>query len=66
VCDFVSGRIMHVIEKVTEIVGFMFSSVENTLCSKETASTVDRTVASCMMLAVAVLLVVLVKRVAVK
>ena len=66
VCDFVSERVIHIVNKVAEIASSVFSFIETTFYSKEATSTIDKTVASCMMLAVAVLLVVLVKRVVVK
>ncbi|KAH7439832.1 hypothetical protein KP509_04G078600 [Ceratopteris richardii] len=61
VCDFLQGKILQILNKVAEIVSSMFSSVEKTFFSKD--SEIDKTVASCLMLAVAVLLVVYVKRV---
>lgn len=63
VCDFVTAKVLQILDKVVEIVGSIFSSVEKTFFSKENGTNLDRTVASCMMLAVAVLLVVVVKRV---
>ncbi|MCO5588662.1 hypothetical protein L7F22_042620 [Adiantum nelumboides] len=63
VCDFVAGKVLQVFDKVVEIVGSLLSSVEKAFFSKEYNNSMDKTVASCMMLAVAVLLVVLVKRV---
>ncbi|KAI5071463.1 hypothetical protein GOP47_0013714 [Adiantum capillus-veneris] len=63
VCDFVTGKVLQILDKVVEIVGSLFSSVEKAFFSKEHNGSIDKTVASCMMLAVAVLLVVLVKRV---
>eukprot|EP00250_Pteridium_aquilinum_P013208 c21200_g1_i1 orf=157-1083(+) len=63
VCDFVTGKVLQVLDKLVEIVGSIFSSVEKAFSSKEISSNMDKTVASCMMLAVAVLLVVVVKRV---
>lgn len=63
VCDFVTGKVLQILDKVVEIVGSIFSSVEKTFFSKENTTNLDKTVASCMMLAVAVLLVVVVKRV---
>lgn len=63
VCDFVTGKVLQILDKVVEIIGSIFSSVEKTFFSKENTTNLDKTVASCMMLAVAVLLVVVVKRV---
>lgn len=66
VCDFVTGKVLQILDKVGEIVGSIFTSVEKAFFSKDGTSTMDKTVASCMMLTVAVLLVVVVKRVAIK
>lgn len=62
VCDFVTGKVLQVFDKVVEIVGALFSSFEKAFFSKEHNGGMDKTVVSCMMLAVAVLLVVVVKR----
>lgn len=48
--------------KVFSILNSMFGSMEKTIFSKEGRSTKDKTVASCMMLAVAVLIVVVMRR----
>ena len=66
VCDFVSGTVLQILDKVVEIVGSIFTSVEQAFVSARDTNNIDKTLASSMMLAVVVLLVVVVKRVAVK
>lgn len=58
----VSEKVLQFMEKIVDIVSAMFGSVEKTFASKG-FSDIDKTVASCMMLAVAVLLIVVLKRI---
>lgn len=66
VYDYVAQKVLQLIDSIAEIVSSIFGSVEKTFFMKEESNAVDKTVASCMLLAVAVLLVVMIKRVAVK
>ena len=66
VCDFVSGTVSQIVDKVVEVVGSIFTSLEQSFVSARGTNNIDKTLASSMMLAVVVLLVVVVKRAAVK
>lgn len=60
--DFMGKKLLQLMGKIVDIVSSVFGSVEKTLFAKEDIKAMDMTVASCMMLAVAVLLVVVIKR----
>lgn len=61
----VTSKVLQLMDKIIEIVGSVFEYLENSFTKKGTSVT-DKAVASCLMLAVAVLLVVFIKRVVVK
>ena len=63
VYDIVSEKVLGIFQKVLVLLNSIYTSFEKAFLSKENTNALDKTVASCMMLAVAVLLMVFLKRV---
>ena len=63
VYDIVTEKVLGIFQKVLVLLNSIYTSFEKAFLSKENTNALDKTVASCMMLAVAVLLMVFLKRV---